>query len=59
MRKILDTRFVETKSRLSFVSFDMEMEINSRDVEVVAPFYFDEDIIHNKIGTKECNKCGT
>ena len=35
----------------------MEMEINSQDVEVVAPFFFDEDI-HDKSGTNECNKIG-
>ena len=39
--RILDTRFKVTKSRLNFVSFDMEMEINLHDVEVVAPFSFD------------------
>ena len=49
--RILDTRFEVTKSRLNFESFDMEMETNSHDMEVVAPFYFDEDIIHDKIGT--------
>ena len=53
--RILDTRFEVTKSRLHFVSFDMEMEINSQDMEVVAPFSFDDDS-HVKIGTNECNK---
>ena len=52
--KILDTRFEVTKSRLNFVSFDMEMEINLHDMEVVASFSFDGDI-HGKIGTNECN----
>ena len=53
----LDTRFEVTKSRLNSVSFYVEMEMYSHDMEVVAPFSFDEDI-HNKIGTNECNKCG-
>ena len=35
----------------------MKMEINSQDMEVVAPFSFDEDI-QDKIWTKECNKIG-
>ena len=47
-----------TKSRLNFVSINMEMEINSHDMEVVATFYFDKDITHDKIGTKKCNKFG-
>ena len=46
-----------TKSRLNSVSFDMETEINSQDVEAVALFSFNEDI-HDKIGTNECNKIG-
>ena len=55
--RILDTRFEVTKSRLNFESVDMEMEINLQDMEVVAPFSFDEDI-HDKIVTNECNKIG-
>ena len=51
--RMLDTRFEVTKSRLNFVSFDMEMEINLQDMEVVAPFSFDEDIC-DKIGTNGC-----
>ena len=51
-------RFEVTKSRLNFVSFHTEMEINLQDMEVAAPFSFDEDI-HNKIGTNECNKIGS
>ena len=45
--RIMDTRFEVTTSRLNFVSFDMKMEINLQDMEVVAPFSFDKDI-HNK-----------
>ena len=55
--RILDTRFEVTKFRLNFVSFDMEMEIKSQDVEVVVPFSFDEDIC-NKIRTNDYNKVG-
>ena len=51
----MDTRFEVTKSRLNFVLFDMEMEMNSQGVEVVSPFSFDEDI-HDKIGTNECRE---
>ena len=51
--RILDKGFEVTKnSRLKFVSFNMEMEINLQDMEVVAPFSFDEDI-HDKIGTND------
>ena len=57
MGRILDTRFEVTKSRLNFESFDMEMEINSQDMEVVAPFFLNKDI-HDKIVTNECNKIG-
>ena len=35
----------------------MEMELDSYDMEMVAPFSFDEDI-HDKIGTNECNTIG-
>ena len=45
-------------TKMNFASFDMEIEIDWYDVEVVAPFSFNEDIIHNKIGTNECNKFG-
>ena len=34
--RILDTRLEVTKSRLNFVLFDMEMEINLQDMEVVS-----------------------
>ena len=44
-----------TTSRLNFESFDMEMDIKSHDMEVVASFSFDGDI-HDKIGTNQCNK---
>ena len=53
----LDTRFEVTKSRLNSVSFYVEMEMYSHDMEVVAPFSFDKDI-HDKIGTNKCNKFG-
>ena len=43
-------RFKVTKSRLNFESFDMEMDINSHLMEVVAPFSFDKKT-HDKIGT--------
>ena len=55
--RILDTRFKVTKSRLNFESFDMEMDINSHVMEVVAPFSFNEET-HDKIGTNKCNEFG-
>ena len=55
--RILDTRF-EVTTKLIFSSFDMEIEIDLYDMKVVAPFSFDEDIIHDKIGTNKCNKFG-
>ena len=53
----MDTRFEVTKSRLKlkFVLFEIEIEMNLQDMEVVAPFSFDKDI-HDKIGTNKCNK---
>ena len=51
--RLLDIRFEVTRTKLNFVLFDMEMEIDLRDMEVVASFSFDKDI-HNKIGTHQC-----
>ena len=55
--RILDTRFEVTRTKLNYVPFDMKMEIDLRDMEVVATFSFGEDI-HDKIRTNECNKFG-
>ena len=55
--RILDTRFKVTKSRLNFESFDMEMDINSHVMKVVAPFSFDEET-RDKIGTNKYNEFG-
>ena len=47
--RIFDTRFEATRTKLNFALFDTNMELDSYDMETVAPFFFDEDI-HNKIG---------
>ena len=59
--RILDTRFVVTRTTHNLGSFDVEMRSDSDDMEGVALFSFDEDIdedTHDKIGTNECNKVG-
>ena len=55
--RILDTRFEVTRTTLNLKSFDMEMELDSYDMEMVVPISSDEDI-HDKIETNECNKFG-
>ena len=55
--RILDTRFEVTQTTLNLESFDVEMEVESYDMDMVAPKSSDKDI-HNKIETNECNKFG-
>ena len=57
VRRILDTRFEVTRNKLNFALFDTNMELDSYDMGMVAPFSFDEDV-HDKIGTNECNTIG-
>ena len=52
MGRILDTRF-EVTTKLIFLSFDMEIEIDLHDMKMVTLFSSDGDIIHNKIGKKQ------
>ena len=51
--RILDTRFEVTRTKLNFALVDTNMELDSYDIQMVAPFSFDKDI-HDKIGTNGC-----
>ena len=57
MERILNTRFEVTRTKLNSGSFDMEIELDLYDMEIAAPFSFNEDI-YEKIGTNECNTIG-
>ena len=52
--RILDTRFEVTRTTLNLGSFDVEMEFDSYDMEMVSPFSFGKDI-HDEIGTNKCS----
>ena len=40
--RILGTRFEVTRTTLDLESFDVELEFDSYDMEMVAPFFFDD-----------------
>ena len=46
-----------TRTKMNFVLFDMEIESDSYDLEMVVRCYFYEDI-HDKIRRNKCNKFG-